>query len=319
VLSLAWSPFTLDGGEHLFKLIGTALLAVLAIACARQHMRATDLYLFPIGVGLTMLAIVALGIATFVNAPVEPGRIGKLGIVLAVLVWPAMAGLAARGRNGTARLVLILSLAFTFAIGAHFVATALLVGVLALSFSISDVKRTAFDFGLVAVVIILLTPLAPAVAPALSRWIFHAKLTSLPEPFPPLAAAADILLSEPWRLLTGHGVEAAVRGGEAGLLPARAPRTALFEIWYELGVIGAALSAGLIWLGFRRSALLGEMVAPYVIAAIACDLTLGVLVLDFSQMWWATLLAVSAISASAAVHSQYRTARPLAGPGRPAL
>ena len=66
---------------------------------------------------------------------------------LSIMLWPAMAGLAARGRNGLARLLMILTAAFSFAIGAPIPAAALFVGVLTLSFAISDIKRTVFDLG----------------------------------------------------------------------------------------------------------------------------------------------------------------------------
>jgi hypothetical protein len=322
-LSLLWTPFPVEAVEHLFKLAGTALVVILALLSTRSHMRAADLYLFPIGVGLGMFAILAMALASHSGMGPYADRIDRCGIALVVLMWPAMAGLAARGRNGLARLLMILAAAFVFAIGASITATALFVGVLTLSFAISDAKRTAFDLSLAAAAIVVLSPLAPAIAPAAARWFFHAKLSSLAGPFPPLAGAADILLREPLRLFTGHGIDTAIRGVEAGLITAPIPRVVLFEIWYELGVIGALLAAALGWLAFRAVGATGARVAPYLVAALACDLTLAFLSEDLSQMTWVTLLAVSAISAGAAVRSQYRTMRPSAlaalgtGPGAP--
>jgi hypothetical protein len=319
VLSLAWTPFPSSAVQHLGKLIGTALLAFLAIACMREHMRAGDLYLFPIGVALAMLAVLFVALAAHAGAESNDGRIARAGISLVVLMWPAMACLAARGRNGYARLLLIIALAFIFAIGAPVTAAALLVGMVASSFAISDVKRTAFDLGLLAAAIILFSPIAPAVAPALARWFYHAKLASLDGPFPPLAAAAEILLHDPLRLFTGHGFDAAIKGVENGLLPLRTPRVALFELWYESGVIGASLAGAMAWLAFRAVGALNPKIAPYLVAALAADLTLAFLAVDFSQMWWVTMLAVSAISAAAAFHSLYRTKRPAATMPRPTL
>src|SRR3712207_8495581 len=43
----------------------------------------------------------------------------------------------------------------------------------------------------------------------------------------------QIILSEPLRLLTGHGLETALRGRYFGLVPPSAPSTLLFEIWYR--------------------------------------------------------------------------------------
>lgn len=311
-LSLAWTPFPIEAAEHLFKLVGTALAVVVALASSPSRVRATDLYLFPIGVALAMLAILALALVQLQGVASYADRIERSGVALVIMLWPAMAGVAARGRSGLARLLLILAAAFVFAIGAPVTAAALFVGVLALSFAISDVKRTVFDLAVLAAAIVILSPLAPAIAPTLARWLLHAKLSSLPGPFAPLAGAAEILRHEPLRLFTGHGIDTAVRGVEAGLIPAPIPRVALFEIWYELGIIGALLGAALAWLGFRAVGATGAKVAPYLVAAFACDLTLAFLSQDFSQMSWVTLLAVSAISAGAAVRSQYRTKRPSA-------
>jgi hypothetical protein len=319
VLSLAWTPFPSSAVQHLGKLLGTALLAYLAVACMREHMRAGDLYLFPTGVAVAMLALIVVALAAHAGADPNDGRIGRAGISLVVLMWPAMACLAARGRNGYARLLLIAAMAFTFAIGAVATAAALLIGMLGLSFAISDTKRTAADLGLLAAAIIMLCPIAPAVAPALARWYYHAKLVTLSDPFPPLAAAADILLHDPLRLFTGHGFDAAIKGVENGLLPPHTPRVVLFELWYECGVIGAALVAGMTWFAFRALGAFDQRIAPYLIAALSADLTLAFLAVDFSQMWWATMLAVSAISAAAAFHSLYRTKRPAATLSRPTL
>lgn len=318
-LSLAWTPFPVEAIEHLLKLAATALAVIVALCCSRDHMRATDLYLFPVGVALAMLAILTMALADNAGVGSYADRTERSGVALVIMLWPAMAGLAARGRNGLARLLMILAAAFIFAIGAPVTAAALFVGVLVLSFAISDVKRTVTDLGILAAAIVLLSPLAPAVAPTMARWFFHAKLSSLSGPLAPLAGAAEILLHEPLRLFTGHGIDTAVRGVQAGLLPAPVPRVALFEIWYELGIIGALLSATLVWLGFRGVGATGSKVAPYLVAALACDLTLAFLSEDFSQMSWVTLLAVSALSAGAAARSQYRTKRPPAAGPEPSL
>jgi hypothetical protein len=319
VLSLAWTPFPIEAIEHLFKLAGTALAVVVALAALRDHIRAADLYLFPIGVLLAMLAILTLALANHAGVGSYAEKMERTGVALVIMLWPAMAGLAARGRNGMARLLMILTAAFIFAIGAPVTAAALFVGVLALSFAISDIKRTIFDLGIVAAAIVLLSPVAPAISPALARWFFHEKLSSLSGPFASLSGAAEILLHEPLRLFTGHGIDTTTRGVDASLTATPFPRVVLFEVWYELGIIGALLSSALAWFGFRSIGSTGAKIAPYLVAAFACDLTLAFLSEDFSQMTWVTLLAVSAVSAGAAARSQYRTKRPSAAMTQPSL
>ena len=62
-LSLLWTPFPIPGAQRLLKIAMTALAAAAVIVTARDHLRATDLYLFPIGVLMLMATIFALWFA----------------------------------------------------------------------------------------------------------------------------------------------------------------------------------------------------------------------------------------------------------------
>lgn len=311
-LSVLWSPFPSSGGQMLLKIATTAIAALFVMATAREHLRATDLYLFPIGVLLAMATIIVLWF--FVQQGLEPdtSRIAIGGVVLVVMLFPAMGGLAARGRNGYTRALMVLALVYVFALGAPATAAALLVGFAVLSFAVSDTRRTVNDLSWLAAGLILITPLVVSVTPALSHWLFHAKLASLGAPYPTLAAAASLVLHDVIRIFTGHGVDTVVRGVETGVLPTFSPRVVVFEIWYELGIVGAMTAAVAAWLSFRAIGNMAPRLAPYVAAAFACDLTLGFVAEDLTQMTWVTLLAISAIAISAAARSQYRTTRPSA-------
>ncbi len=311
-LSLLWTPFPASGAQHLFKLAATALMTLAVMASAREHIRATDLYLFPIGVVLTMATILALWFAAQQGLDPDGGRIVQGCTAMVVMLFPALGGLAARGRNGYARALMMLSLAYVFAIGAAATAAAVLVGFAVLSFAISDIRRTVADLSWLVAGLVLISPLIPAVAPTLSHWLFHAKLDNLAAPYPTLAAAARLILHDVLRLMTGHGIDTVGRGVEAGLLPPLTPRVAMFEIWYELGVVGALAVASVVWLGFRAIGEMAPRLAPYVAATFACDLTLGFVSQDMTQMTWVTLLAISAIALGAAARSQSRTTRPSA-------
>ena len=83
----------------------------------RDHARATDLYLFPIGLLFTMAAMLSAWIALRQGAEIELERIEEGGVALNVLLFPTMAGLAARARIGYARLLMILAFVYVFAIG----------------------------------------------------------------------------------------------------------------------------------------------------------------------------------------------------------
>jgi hypothetical protein len=311
-LSVLWSPFPSSGGQMLLKIATTAIAAMFVMATAREHLRATDLYLFPIGVLLAMATILVLWFALQQGAELDASRIYVGGVVLVAILFPAMGGLAARGRNGYTRALMVLALVYVFAIGAPATAAALLVGFAVLSFAVSDTRRTVNDLSWLTAGLIMVSPLVLAIAPTLSHWLFHARLSSLGAPYPTVSAGASLILHDVVRLFTGHGVDTVVRGVESGVLPALSPRVVVFQIWYELGIVGAVAAATAAWLGFRSIGDMAPRLAPYVAATFACDLTLGFLAEDLTQMTWVTLLAISAIAVSAAARSQYRTTRPSA-------
>jgi hypothetical protein len=312
VLSLLWSPFPVPGAQRLLKIAMTSLAAAAVVVTAREHLRATDLYLFPIGVLLLMVTIFALWVGEQQGWTVDGGRIDAGGVAMAVLLFPAMGGLAARGRNGYARTLMLLGLIYAFAIGNAPITAAMLAGVSVLSFAVSDVERTVRDVGRTIVGLILAAPILLAFAPTLARLVFHAKLGTLGQPYAELAAAASLILHDAPRLVTGHGVDTVVQGVEAGLLPSATPRVALFEIWYELGILGALAAALAVWFGFRAIGRTAPRFSPYLAATFAVGLTFAVLSEGLAAMTWITLLAIGAISLGAAAHSQYRTTRPSA-------
>jgi len=310
-LSLLWTPFPIAGAQLLLKLGAIALATALVIASAPERMRATDLYLFPIGVALVMATIFCVWFAAQQGVSVDPGSVEIGGVALTVLLYPALAGLAARGRMGYARALAMLALASVYAIGSPATAAAMIVGFAVLSFAIADMRRTARELSWLAAGLMATLPLVLPIASSLSHFAFH-KAANLPAPYSTLAAATKLILHDRARLITGHGVDAVVRGVDAGLLPALSPRAAALEIWYDLGIVGALAAAIAVWLGFRAIGESAPRLAPYLAATFACDLAFAFLSEDFAQMTWVTLLAISAVAVGAAARSQYRTTRPSA-------
>lgn len=311
-LSILWTPFSVAAGQHALKLAGWSVAVWLSLSLTREHAKATDLYLFSIGVALAMATILIAWIASRQGAPIEFDRILDGGTVLATMLFPAMGGLAARGRNGYARLLLILAFVYVFAIGSTPTMVALFVGFTALSFAVSDLDRTTRDLSWIAAGLILLAPLIAFLAAPAARWMMHSRLSTLPPPFPSIAVTSSVVAHETLRLITGHGFEAVDRGVRAGILPAQTPRALLFEIWYELGVVGALLAAAGAWFGFRAIGDASPRLAPYLAAAFACNLTLAMLSHDLADMTWFTVLAIALIASDVAARSQYRTTRPSA-------
>ena len=311
-LSMLWTPYPVAAGQHLLKLVVLLVATMLAVAAPRENAAATDLYLFPIGVVVGMGALIARALAdTLAGAPGD-GRLAPGAVAIAVLLFPAIGGLAARGRNGLARLLLILALCFAYIASYAPLTVALFTGYLALSFSISDLSRTARELSWGAAALILLSPLIPALAPTVAAWIFHTRLSSLPAPYPSLSVAADIFTHDKLRLITGHGFATASHGVQDRILPAQTPRALAFTAWYELGIVGAILAAAGAWLAFRSLVHAPARLAPYMAAGFSAVVALAFLNVDFTEMTTLTLIAIAIISTDVAARSQYRTSRPSA-------
>ena len=312
MLSVLWTPYPVSAAQHVLKLGLLIAATLLAVAAPRDNARATDLYLFPIGVVFGMATMAAMGLVHILTGGVDEATLASGAVALAVLLFPALGGLTARARNGYARLLLILALVFAYIDGYAPLTVALFAGYLALSFAISDMRRTARELAWGAAAIVLLSPLIPAIAPTVSAWIFHAKLANLPPPYAPLSVAADIFTHHKLRLITGHGFETVSRGVRAAILPPQTPTALAFTVWYELGVIGALVAAIGLWFAFRDIGDAPARLAPYMAAGLTAVVALAFLNVDFNDMTAMTLIAVAVIATDVAARSQYRTTRPSA-------
>ena len=311
-LSILWTPYPVAAAQHLLKLGVLLVATLLAVAAPRENAAATDLYLFPIGVVAGMGSMIVRALVETLTRTTDDGRLTTSSVAIAVLLFPAIGCLAARGRNGLARLLLIIALCFAYIASYAPLTIALFAGYLALSFCISDLSRTVRELSWGAAALILLSPLIPALAPTVSAWIFHARLASLPAPYPSLAVAADIFTHDKLRLITGHGFATVSHGIQDRILPAQTPRALAFTVWYELGIVGAMLAAAGAWLAFRSLERAPARLAPYMAAAFSAVVALGFLNVDFVEMTTLTLIAIAVISTDVAARSQYRTRRPSA-------
>jgi len=312
MLSVMWTPYPVSAAQHALKLGLLIAATLLAVAAPRDNARAADLYLFPVGVVLLMVAMSAKGLSHLLTHTTDDGTLAAGGVALAVLLFPALGGLTARGRNGYARLLLILTLAYAYFDGYTPLTVALFAGYLALSFAISDMRRTARELAWAAAALALLSPLIPAFAPTVSDWVFHAKLATLPPPYASLSVAADVFTHDKLRLITGHGFETEARGVRSGILPAQTPKALAFTVWYELGIVGAVLAATGLWFAFSGLEKGPPRLVPFLAAGLTAVVALAFLNVDFDDMTAMTLIAVAVISSGVAARSQYRTTRPSA-------
>ena len=312
MLSILWTPYPVAAAQLSLKLSVLLAATLLAVGAPRENAPATDLYLFPIGIVAGMATMAARALSETLSEAPDDGRLTAGAVAIAILLFPAIGELVARGRNGLARLLLIVALCFAYVVSSVPFTIALFAGYLALSFAISDLKRTARELSWAAAALVLLSPLIPALAPTVSAWIFHARLTSLPAPYPSLSVVADVFTHDKLRLVTGRGFATVSRGVHDGILPTHTPRALAFTVWYELGVVGAMLAATGAWLAFRDLRRAPPQLAPYMAATFAAIIALAFLNVDFVEMTTLTLIAVAVISTDVAARSQYRTTRPSA-------
>jgi hypothetical protein len=156
--------------------------------------------------------------------------------------------------------------------------------------------------------VILTAPALPFLLTPLARSLLGVDAGALQ----PLLIWRDSVLGEPLRLITGHGLDTALRSQLAGILPLGAPQSILFEVWYELGLLGAAPLALLTALTLRSAGGLGEAIAPSLVGAIVNLFAFACLGLGGSQTWWLTLIAVLSIAFTGVIHGRFGTRRPKA-------
>ena len=97
-----------------------------------------------------------------------------------------------------------------------------------------------------------------------------------------------------------------------GYLPPDTPRSLLFELWYDFGVVGAVLTAVLVRSAFGIIGRLSPTVAPFLLAEFIAMLTIVFSGLETTQLWWVTMLGLVTVAFSTVVRGEYRTTRPVA-------
>lgn len=315
-LSLIWTPFPSPGSERLINIVATIGMAVAGYLAIPDRMRSANLYLIPLGVAFAAAFGIMIGLfgSASQRGATEAGQNLDRGLtVLAVVVWPAIAWLRSRGRRAEALGIAVL-VAIAVVIGPQPVpAVALTIG--AVGFALTAVRRR---FGVTATALVTagllaLAPLLPFVLrPFAASLVFG-------EPFRRTVAIwRNIIINEPVRLVTGHGFETALRGRFDGLLAVNAPSTLLFELWYELGIVGAWAGAFALYSGLLASDRNHPSLVPGIVAAFVTAFAFACLGIGAAQIWWLTALAVVTLLFVATERGQFRTSRPKARLMQPA-
>ena len=298
-LSLLWTPAYASGLDRILKSGGTGILALVAIAFLPERTRIANLYLIPIG--LTLAALIAVPFAFEHRDAITQDR---AAVTLVLLLWPALAVLASRERWWGAGLLAILTTGAIFSLQTPVTMIALAAGALTVALAFSHPRPAAFLLGCAAFLVFALAPLAACLAGPLG--LDHYAL------FAGLGVWGDLLHQEWYRLLTGHGVDAAQVGINAGYISPGVPKSLLFRFWYDLGAIGVLSFAFLVMQAFFFAARVPLRIGPFLLASFVAGLTIAILTENASQIWWVTLISSIAVLSTCVIRGHYKTVRPSA-------
>lgn len=308
ILSVIWSPFVPDATERLLNSIVMLLVGILGYLALPERMRSANLYILPVGVTLTALVAIVLSLEGFAIQDPDGQNLERGLIVVVLFLWPAVTWLHSRGRSVEA-----LVLAVVVAIACLFAPDALPLEGLAIGAVIFAIAAIGPSFGArftaaTMAGLLLLAPLLPFLLKPIVMTLMGSNAPAALE----LRIWRSIIVSEPFRLLTGHGLETALRGRFVGLLPPNAPSTVLFEIWYELGLVGAAAGAMALFAAATLCATRRPGLTPGIMAAFATAFAFGCFGIGLTQAWWFTALIVAVLIFVAVERGQFRTQRPKA-------
>jgi hypothetical protein len=305
-LSLIWTPFRPEASERLLNIVVTVALAIAGYLALPDRMRSANLYILPVGVGLAALSAIVLALMGGNDEDTQNLERGM--IVLALLVWPAAAWLRSRGRDlESVLLALVVALA-TVLRPQLLPLQGLAAGAVVFAVAAANPALGARVTALAMAGLLVLAPLLPFLLKPLAL----ALLGGDDPVTKSLEIWQSVIVNEPARLITGHGFETALRGRFVGLLDPGAPSTLLFEVWYELGLVGALSAAVAFYRSAGRAGRDHPVLAPGIAAAFATAFAYACLGIGTAQVWWFTALAVTILMFVAIERGQFRTTRPKA-------
>ncbi|MBV8848054.1 MAG: hypothetical protein JOZ16_00540 [Methylobacteriaceae bacterium] len=302
-LSIVWTPFPAEAGVRVLKGVVTAALVITAAVIIASRSVGSDALMLPGGLAAAACAVVLVSLIDSPGAAqIEPDgttTLDRAAIALVLLVWPTLAVLTLRGWPAAAGALAAAIAIAVFAAGLPVGILALGAGGLAYGAARLRRGRTRFALGIFFAALILFCPLIPLVV--------RLAAGHLPETLIPLKLWGDIIAADGARIFTGHGLDTATRGIVYGYLPPRTPHSLLFEVWYELGIVGAALAALFTYRIFMALGRAPRAVAPYLLAGFTTGLTVTMLGLGTAQVWWLTLVGLDVLAFAVTAKGHYGT------------
>ena len=311
VISLGWTPNSAVAAPKVFKTLGVIALGVLAIQALPQKMRASNLHLVTIGVGLGAVLILAAVLSEALGSPLlrfPSATPGRAAVLLTCLSWAAAAWMLIKNRRVIA--AGLIALVFCVALFGPTSEAIVPVGIGLLVFALAWAvpERAGRLLAWLAAGLIVLAPLLALGAKTAAR----AASSGADSVVAALGLWWDVALADPVRLMTGRGFDAALTAREARVIPLEAPSTLISDIWFDLGLLGALGLGILVFHIFRAAGRFGLEVAPLALAGLASAFTFALVERGATQTWWLNGMTVFAIVLLSVERGRYRTVRPRA-------
>jgi len=306
VASLTWTPFPSEAAPRLFKIVSTFLLVLPVAFVLPVRSRPANLYVLPLGVAAASFGAIALHFASpLAKHDVAMNEtLARAVTVLLLLAWPATLAAILRGRPAMAASVAIVVAAAAVAVHATTASFAALVAGLAFLAAKADKTSTASWIGRIGAVSFVAAPCLPLL---LGPWLGGAGGA-----LGWLKAWNDTIMVDGVRLLTGHGFNYVASGSSQGYLGALTPKTVLFEIWTDLGILGALSAAALLAWAYQLAGRQSAKAAPYWIGALTFVTAFAVFGGGALQLGWITAQALALVALILATRGEFQTARPTA-------
>ena len=309
-LSLTWTPYPREAIPHFIAMMATALLAALLIAQLPDRRARPTLFLLPAGLAVTAIATLGMalvGPASFRGGTeFDPSLLERSVLTLVVLVWPALGALAAFERWRLASALAVLLAVVVSVASAKIAMAVFAVSAITFAVAVDEPKRAGRAAAVVFGTLIVFAPLVPFLLAPLASAISlvgHSTVLAMND-------WRDLVVADGVRLITGHGIDTARHGAVAGFLPAHTPRSVLFEIWYELGILGALAFAAVFVLGFMAAGDAARYVAPALLGGMVAVLAIAVFGVATEDLWFVTLASLQAVAFGLLGRSSRASARP---------
>jgi hypothetical protein len=284
------------------------VVAFVAVAALPQRMRVSNLYLMPLGAGLSALMALWLGLrpGSVPGIEIDAGILDR-GLLLLVLVTPAAVSWLASKDRFVSCFLLVAVVTAALIVGEAWAAlVALALGAAVFAVATIDTRAGRWTCLVLIPGLVLAAPAMPFVLRPLSKMAF-----GITHPLVEMVRSwGRIVYDDPARLFTGHGLDTGLRAKLAGLLPNSAPSGILYEVWFELGFLGAIALALLLARAVGAASRLQGGAAAGALMTLTVAFVLAVTGQGAAQAWWLVGLALAAITAVAVDRGQYRTTRP---------